>query len=137
MSKSGNGNQTAKERLAELVRMKEDTEHFEFVWEELDERGIIEDWERDATTDKDVQEDARELLRLYRKARTRRRPSPSEGEEGGQGSLLVPVDLEELERDATDALRKHTAVCATGEPRCKTLGRRPYLGASYSRETKR
>lgn len=119
MNKLDNDNKRLKAQLAKLLRMEQGTDSFEFVWEELKLKGIIEDWEGDRTTDEDILLDAKDVLGTYRRAIGGR--SSSTGRRAGHRESIptvqdVPVELTGREREAADALRVYLAAHAAKRP---------------------
>jgi hypothetical protein len=111
------GNKTKKAFLAKRVRMEKD-DRFEVVWATLAGRGIIEEWERGATTAEDVVDDAKQLLHRFRTWEGHTSSTRPKRE--------VPVDPSERERDTTEAFREYLAVHAAQRPIVRRF-RREYL----------
>ena len=92
----------------------EKDDRFELVWESLVDRGIIEEWERGATTAEDVVDDANQQIHLFRAwegnaSSTRQKPER-------RAIVEVPVEPTEREKDMTAALREYLAVHAAQRP---------------------
>lgn len=100
--------------------MEQDTDRFGFVWEQLELRGIVEDWGGDRTTEEDVLADARdEVDRYHRYFGSGRSYSSGQGEKQKQAEeevQKVPVEPNEHETNATDAFRKYLAAHAARQP---------------------
>jgi hypothetical protein len=114
MNKTESGNKRQKAWLAKHLRMGEDLHRFEVLWEELDDRGIVEDWELDRTTDEDVLEDARNLLDRFRAWEGRSTSSVQKPE--GRAMEDIPVEPTERETYMTEALRYYLASHADRRP---------------------
>ena len=92
----------------------EKDDRFELVWESLVDRGIIEEWERGATTAEDVVDDANQQIHLFRAwegnaSSTRQKPER-------RAMVEVPVEPTEREKDMTAAFREYLAVHAAQRP---------------------
>jgi hypothetical protein len=113
MNKPRYGNNTKKAFLAKRVRMEKD-DRFELVWDFLVKREIIEAWERGATSDEDVVDDANEIIHSFRTWEGRASSTRQEPED--QAVVEVPVEPTERERDLTAAFREYLAVHAAQRP---------------------
>jgi hypothetical protein len=119
MADCAHGNEGPKAKLAKLLRMQEDTDRFEFVWECLVEDGIVEEWDRGATSEEDILEDAKCLLRRYYRAREGHSSSVEQraGERRAERKVQdISVEIAEREKDMADALRKYLAAHAARRP---------------------
>jgi hypothetical protein len=109
MNKPKYGHNTMKAFLAKRVRMEKD-DRFELVWESLVDRGIIEEWERGATSAEDVVDDANQEIHRFRTWEGRASSTRQIPE--GRAMVEVPVEPSERERYMTDALRAYFAAHA-------------------------
>jgi hypothetical protein len=104
---------STKTRLAKLMRAKEGTDHFEFVWEYLEEDQEIRDWQNGASSDEEVLERADLALRRYHRARRSQasgaRTKPTEGP-----VWHIPVEITGREKAMTEAFREYLAMHANG-----------------------
>ncbi len=119
MNKDKNGNKASEGRLANLLRMRPDADDFAFVWQELESRGILEEWETGRTSEKDVVDDAKNILGIYRRALGQRSglsDSRSATSDAIPTPLDVPVEPTERERETANALRLYFASHATRRP---------------------
>jgi hypothetical protein len=124
MNKLKNGHSEKKAFLAKRLRMEKD-DRFEVVWESLADRGIIEDWERGATSAEDVVDDAKQLLHRFRTWEGHASSSTRQTPEG-RAMVDVPVEPSEREKDMTAAFREYLAVHAAQRPIVQRF-RREYL----------
>ena len=110
MKKSVSGNKELEVRGAKVLGMAEQSDRFRAVWECLVDDGIVADWERGATTDEDIREDARRVRHHFDILEGR--ASSTRQKEEGRAVVEVPVEPTERERDMTDALRTYFAAHA-------------------------
>jgi hypothetical protein len=112
------------QRLAKLLRMPADSDRFRAMWDCLMVDGIVDEWERDATTDEDICDDAKRVFRIFDIKEER---SPSSGQKQERRVLRdIPVKPAERERVMTDALRTYFAAHAA-QRRLVQRFRREYL----------
>lgn len=97
--------------LAKGLRMEGEMARFDLIWDKLEERGITEEWEREATSDEDVLDDAREL-RDYGLAWESRSTLPKRARSPRPPLRDIPVEPTEREREMSDALRGYFAAHA-------------------------
>jgi hypothetical protein len=113
MNKPRNGHNEKKAFLAKCLRMEKD-DRFEVLWESLADHEIIEDWERGATSEEDVVDDARRLLHQFRAWEGRASSTRQKPER--RAMVEVPVEPTEREKDMTAAYREYLAVHAAQRP---------------------
>ena len=97
--------------MAKHLKVSEDSDPFDFVWECLDEDRDVKEWDQGLASEEELFVAADRLLRRYRRARKGRSPQ-SEGKRQGGVVRHVPVEPTERERDMTNALRKYFAAHA-------------------------
>jgi hypothetical protein len=114
----------ARQKLAKLLRMSEDSDRFGAMWECLEEDKIVDDWERGSTIDEDICHDARRVLRHF-DIKEGRASSFGRKQEGW---VLqdIPVEPAEREKAMTEALRTYFAAHAAQHRLVKRF-RREYL----------
>ncbi len=125
MNKSPDGHQELRAQLAKLLRMKEDRDPFDYVWECLVEDKYVAEWERGESSEDEIIQEAEHSLDRYRRAREG--TSSRTGQKQERRVLKdIPVEPTERERDMTDALRKYLAAHAAQRPIVQKF-RREYL----------